>query len=154
MKTRFIIKTVKPVAIAEPKPAKKEPRNYKVISFQNQTSPFNIYTLEDDGNYHGKSGCSIPFHSCFDRYKIYSVKRLNDNVVFTIGDTVIVSGKTHSIHYLKHAHNSFINQDIAFAEFADTIGGTNIRDFEHAIKSVVVFPPAKKKVNALFIGRK
>lgn len=155
MKTKFIIKTnpiVQPVAQLVTKTTKKSDKNYKVLAFQNQSSE-NIYTLQDDDRYHGLSGCTIPYESCIDRYRIYSVIRLSDGTIFTVGDEVSVSNNNDTIKHFGHNYSDFYKQDIAVASFK-ILCTTNIRDLEpKTLKSIAATVPTKKKVNALFIGK-
>lgn len=58
--------------------------NYKIISYYNHNMPHLVFTLMPNGKFmYGNHELSEK-HGCY----IYSIKRLSDNIVFTIGDRV------------------------------------------------------------------
>jgi hypothetical protein len=107
-------------------------KNYEILSFRNKNKPYNVYTLEKDGKYHGISGSCIPYEYCIDHYAIHSVRRLSDNVTFTQGDRIKSTFDSHVkadiIVDFGQIYSDRYKCDDIFATFKD---GLSLISFEH-----------------------
>jgi hypothetical protein len=109
-------------------------KDYEILAFRNKNKPYNVYTLEDDGKYHGTSGSIIMYEYCASHYDIYSMRCLITGNIFTLGDKVKVSGtrKSDVISEFKHAFFECFQSDGAIA-ILETIGncGMGLRYLSH-----------------------